>query len=189
MHKKLFLFLFTLFLCATSAFAQTAGSGETQQLPSKVQRLNRVPVNQEILKVKLPHPKEVQLPNGLTLLVIEQHRLPTISCVLWIKSGALSDPKDMPGLASFTAGLLREGTAKRSATQIATELDELGATFLADAGFGSNLTVVNAGGLSESADKLMDLLSDIVLNPSYPADELEKYVRREKATLTQQRSN
>ncbi|HXB22017.1 MAG TPA: pitrilysin family protein [Candidatus Solibacter sp.] len=189
MQKKLFLFPVVLFLFATLASAQTPGGGEHQQLPSKVQRLNRTPVNQEILKVKLPHPKEVQLPNGLTLLVIEQHKLPTVSYNLWIKSGALSDPKDTPGLASFTADLLRQGTAKRSATQIATELDELGATFFANAGFGANVTVVNASGLSESADKLMDLLGDLVLNPTFPADELEKYVRREKASLTQLRSN
>src|SRR5205807_5546551 len=147
MQKTLFLFIAALFFFAAYACAQAPG-GEHQQLPSKVQRLNRVPVNQEILKVKLPHAKEVQLPNGLTLLVIEQHKLPTVSYVLWVKSGALADPKDMPGLASFTADLLREGTAKRSASQIATELDELGATFAANAGFGSNLTVVNAGGLS-----------------------------------------
>ena len=103
--------------------------GDTKQLPSKVQRLNKAPVNNEILKVKLPHPVEVTLPNGLTVLVLEQHRLPTVYYSLWIKSGALSDPKDAPGLASFTADLLREGTAKRNSTQIATELDELGATF------------------------------------------------------------
>ena len=94
----------------------------------------------KILKVKLPHPVEVALPNGLTMLVLEQHRLPTVYYSLWIKSGALSDPKDAPGLASFTADLLRDGTAKRNSTQIATELDELGATFNADAAFGSNVT-------------------------------------------------
>src|SRR5205807_6941725 len=159
MQKTLFLFIAALFFFAAYACAQAPG-GEHQQLPSKVQRLNRVPVNQEILKVKLPHAKEVQLPNGLTLLVIEQHKLPTVSSFLWIKSGALSDPKDMPGLASFTADLMRQGTAKRSATQIASELDELGATFSTNSAFGANITTVNANGLSESADKLMDLFSD-----------------------------
>ena len=190
MQKRLLNFLVVLTLTATCAFAQQPPSAvDNQQLPTHVQRLNRVPVNPEILKVKLPHPKEVHLPNGLTVLILEQHKLPTVSFSLWIKSGALSDPKDMPGLASFTADLLREGTAKRSTSQIATELDELGATFNSGAGFGSNLTSINASGLSDSADKLMDLMSDIVLNPSFPADELGRFVRREKTSLVQMRTN
>src|SRR5215469_13469245 len=176
-------------LSAALAAAQQPGPGDSKQLPSKVTRLNRAPVNNEILKVKLPHPAEVSLPNGLTLLVLEQHRLPTIYAGLWIKSGALSDPKDTPGLASFTADLLREGTAKRNSTQIATELEELGATFSADAAFGGDLTVISASGLSESSDKLLELMSDIVLNPSFPADELERYRRHENAGLVQLRSN
>src|SRR5262249_36789104 len=89
---------------------------------------------------------------------------------------------------SFTADLLRDGTAKRNSTQIATELDELGGTFGADAAFGSNLTTVTSTGLSQSADKLMELMSDMVLNPGFPADELQKYQRQEGARLLQQRS-
>jgi zinc protease len=191
MLKKLFSVTIALCLGTAVLYAQQpqGPAGDTKQLPSKVQRLNKAPVNNEILKVKLPHPVEVTLPNGLTLLVLERHRLPTVYYDLWIKSGAMSDPKDTPGLASFTADLLREGTAKRNSTQIATELDELGATFGADAGFGSNLTTIQATGLSQSADKLMDVMSDIVLNPSFPADELQKYQRQEGARLFQQRSN
>jgi zinc protease len=190
MQKRSLNFLVVLCLSAACAVAQQPPSaGEHEQLPSHVQRLNRVPVNQEILKVKLPHPKEVRLPNGLAVLVLEQHKLPTVSVTVWIKSGALSDPKDVPGLASFTADLLRDGTGKRSASQIAAELDEIGAVFNAGAGFGSNLTAINANGLSDSTDKLMELMSDIVLNPSFPADELEKYVRREKTGLIQMRTN
>jgi zinc protease len=132
---------------------------------------------------------EVELPNGLTLLVLEQHRLPTIVCALWIKAGAISDPREMPGLASFTADLLREGTAKRNSAQIATELDELGATFTANAPFGDDITFVQSSGLSATAGKLMDLMSDLTLNPTFPEEEIEKYRRREMAALTQQRSS
>jgi zinc protease len=191
MLKKILSLNFALFLFTAGLSAQQSQGpgGDSKQLPSKVQRLNKAPVNNEILKVKLPHPVEVTLPNGLTMLVLEQHRLPTVYYSLWIKSGTLSDPKDTPGLASFTADLLRDGTAKRNSTQIATELDELGATFNADAAFGSNVTSVQASGLSQSADKLMDIMSDIVLNPSFPADELQKYQRQEGARLFQLRSN
>jgi zinc protease len=189
MRIKSFLFVAAIFLFAMAAFAQQPQGGDAKPLPGKVTRLNRVPVNSEILKVKLPHPKEFSLPNGLTVLVLEDHRLPTVNYSLWIKSGALSDPADMPGLASFTVDMLREGTATRSSSQIASELDELGATFGGNAGFGSNLTTVQASGLSQSGDKLMELLGDLVQNPKFPADELEKFRRQEKARLTQARSN
>ncbi len=190
MTKKLALIanLLLLVLGLASAFAQQPNA-DSKQLPTKVERLNRAPINNEILKVKLPHPQEISLPNGLTVLVLEQHKLPVVYFGLWIRSGALSDPQGMPGLASFTADLLRDGTAKRSSSQIAAELDDLGATFNANAGFGENLTTMQATGLSGSADKVMELFSDIVLNPTFPADELEKFRRQEKSGLVQLRTN
>src|SRR5438874_422735 len=69
---------------------------------TKVQRLNRAPVSKEVLQVKLPRPTQFQLPNGLTVLVLERHKLPTVNFALWIKSGSLQDPKELPGLAKFT---------------------------------------------------------------------------------------
>jgi len=168
--------------------APGAAAADAKQLPSKVQRLNKVPVNHEILQVKLPHPAEITLPNGLTVLILEQHRLPMVYYNLWIKSGALSDPTDMPGLASFTADLL-DATAKRDTIQIASELDELGARFSADSDFGRNLTTIDCSGLTESADKVMEIMSDIVLNASFPAGDLRGYQRREAGRLYRQRSD
>ena len=87
--------------------AQAQGGEQHGASVSKVVRLNRAPVSKEILKVKLPRPVVSKLPNGLTLLVLEQHKLPTVAATLWIESGAMTDPKDMPGLASFTADMLK----------------------------------------------------------------------------------
>jgi zinc protease len=189
MQNKSIVFILAL-LCAASALAQQPqAQPDDKPLPGKVQRLNKAPVNSEILKVTLPHPKETTLPNGLSILVLERHNLPIVSYVLWIKSGALTDPADLPGLASFTADMLRDGTTKRSSTQIASELDDLGATFNAGAPFGANLTSIQASGLSSSADKVMELMSDMVLNPSYPAEELERFRRQERTRMVQLRSN
>ena len=165
-----------------------AAAADTNRLSSKVKRLNKVPINHDILKVKLPHPVEVTLPNGLSVLILEQHRLPTVSYSLWIKSGALSDPKDMPGLASFTADLL-DATSKRDTIQIASELDEMGARFHADAAYGTNCTTITSSGLTESADRVMEIMSDIVLNASFPAGDLRAYQRREGGRLFRQRVN
>jgi zinc protease len=171
-----------------SALWPAARAQEHGTSMSQVQRLNRAPVNKEVLKVHLPRPVETRLANGITLLLLEQHKLPTVSLALWIKSGALADPKDMPGLAKFTADMLREGTGHRTSAQLAAEVDDIGATLNASAAFGSSISTVSASTLVENIDRLLDVMSDVVLHPSFPADELEKYRQRQLANLEQQRS-
>ena len=91
-----------------------------------------------------------KLPNGLTLLLLEDHKLPTVTFTMWIRPGQLADPSDLPGLASFTADMLREGTERRSSLAIAAEADSLGATLGANARFGASYTMVNAAGLADT---------------------------------------
>jgi zinc protease len=177
----------TLAAVAVPARAQAPGGNKGTAIKA-VQRLNRAPVNKEVLRVHLPRPSVHKLSNGLAVVVLEQHKLPTVAFEMWIKPGALDDPKDMPGLASFTADMLREGTAKRTSAQIAAEVDRIGATLDAGSNFGTSYTTVNASGLADSAEALVDLMSDIVMHPSFPADELEKYKQRELAGLEQDRS-
>ncbi len=187
--KKIIVASFSILLLGVVAMAQQPGMDAPAQPTGKVNRLNRAPVNTEVLKVKLPRAREVVLANGLTVMVLEQHKLPQVSFSLWMKAGALSDPKDAPGLASFTADMLREGTASRKSSQIAAELDELGATLNANAEFGRDLTSINASSLTDAADKTMELLADVVLNPTFPTEELDRYRRRELGGLQQLRSN
>jgi hypothetical protein len=71
--------------------AQEPG-GDKGTSVSAVVRKNRAPVNKEILRVKLPEPKDIKLANGLTVLVLERHELPTVTMALWIETGALADP-------------------------------------------------------------------------------------------------
>ena len=63
---------------------------------SKIERLNRAPVNKEILRVQLPRPTIVKLPNGLTVILIEDHKLPTVAFTMWITPGQLGDPERPP---------------------------------------------------------------------------------------------
>jgi zinc protease len=169
-----------------AAFAQ----GQDKSAPaSSVQRLGRAPVNKEILRVQLPRPTVVKLKNGLTIVLEEDHKLPTIAFTMWIRPGQLADPSDLPGLASFTAGMLREGTEKRTSEQIASEVDSLGATLDASSRFGVSYTAVNASGLITDAAKILDLLSDVVLHPNFPASELAKFKQSEGASLEQRLSN
>ena len=69
----------------------------------------RAPVSDETLRVKLPRPREVDLPNGLHLMVLEDRRTPQVTFSMTIPgAGGYVDPDALPGLASFTAALMRE---------------------------------------------------------------------------------
>ncbi|MCS6953665.1 MAG: pitrilysin family protein [Bryobacterales bacterium] len=177
---------------AVSGLAQVpTPAGESKAVPvSKIERKNRAPVSKEILRVKLPRPVEATLDNGLTVLIMEDHRLPTISLQLLISgAGGLYDPKELPGLASLTAEMLREGTKTRSSRQIAEEIERLGAGLNAAAGFGSPEAVMTASGLSDNFEAWFGLFTDVLLNPSFPAEELKNLKDRRRVQLRQQRAS
>ncbi len=157
---------------------------------SKTERKNRAPVSKEILRVKLPKPVEATLANGLSVLILEDHRLPSISARLLIRgAGGLDDPADRPGLATATAAMLREGTTTRSSKQIAEEIDGLGANLTAGTGFGIPEATIMASGLTDNFDQWFALMTDIVLHPSFPDGELQKYKQRQLINLRQQRTS
>src|SRR3984885_1435261 len=114
----------------TISLAQVPAGPGSKAIPlSKVERKNKAPVSNEILRVKIPKPTEIKLPNGLTVLVLEDHRLPLVTARLTILgAGALNDPPDVPGLANVTATMLTQGTQTLSSKQIAEQAGELGAT-------------------------------------------------------------
>jgi zinc protease len=170
-----------------AVLAQASGAGQDKAVPlSSVVRLNRAPVSKEILKVKLPQASVHKLPNGMTVLILEQHRLPTIALELDMEPGAIADPTS--GMAKFTAEMLREGTAKRNSSAIAAAVDEIGAQLNSEADFGGSDSTMYVAGLTDSTETLFDLLSDIVLHPSFPSEELEKYKKRELGNLDDEMS-
>ncbi len=177
-------------LSAALALVPGAIAQEHAAETSKVERKNRAPVSKEVLKVTLPRATEATLSNGLTVLIMENRRLPLISLQFNISAaGPIFEPGDTPGLASMTAQMLRQGTKTRTSLQIADELARLGASFTASSGFGSSSTVINASGLSDNFEEWFGLANDILMNSSFPADELNLLKQRAKAQLRQQRAN
>jgi len=174
---------------APISFSQVPQDPGSKAIPlSKVERKNKAPVSGEILRVKIPKPVEMTLPNGLTILVLEDHRLPLVTARLTILgAGPLNDPADVPGLANVTATMLKEGTKTRSSKEIAEQSDQLGATIGAQAAWGSETTTFTASGLSDNASQWIPLASDILLNPSFPESEWNKLKQRMKVQLQQQR--
>src|SRR5438876_4081568 len=88
------------FSLATVAPAAQAPGQDKSVSVSKVERKNRAPVSKEVLRVKLPRPVEATLDNGLTVLIMEDHRFPTVSVQLQINAaGPIQEPANLPGLA------------------------------------------------------------------------------------------
>jgi zinc protease len=128
------------------------------------------------------------LPNGLRVFVVTDHREPAVAARLVILSaGSIQDPAGMPGVAGMTAGLLTQGTAKRSAKEIAEAIDFVGGTLEARAG--RDATTVTLDVVKKDLGVGMDLLSDVVLHPSFRADELDRQRRQLLSDLEVQYSD
>ena len=120
----------------------------------------------------LPKVTEETLPNGLKLVILEDHTQPALWMHLAIPAGSVRDTSSKVGLASMTANLITQGTTTRSATQIAETIDGLGATL--NSNVGADFLSVSASGLSAYGNVLFDLVADVTLNPTFPTDELER---------------
>ncbi len=121
------------------------------------------------------------LKNGLTLLVVERHNVPVVRVSVGINAGNLHEPGDKAGLASLVAGLLTEGTATRTAQQISEEIDFVGGSVGASGG--GDFVSANLSVLKKDLDLGFGLLSDIILNPSFPENEIIKQKERIKGGL------
>jgi zinc protease len=177
---------------AATASAQTpaqtpAGQHERPSMKGAVIK-GKAPVSKEVLKVKLPKPYETKLGNGLQVLVLEDHELPTFNMQMVILSGGLADPQREPGVAQYVATMLREGTKTRTSRQIAEDTERLGASLFAGSGFSSLTSNVSASGLIDNFDQILELWADVILNPAFPADELNKLKSRDITRIRLQRS-
>ncbi len=145
----------------------------------------KAPVAHELLSVRLPKPKMFKLSNGLSVYVLEDHRLPVVRFQLSMHAGVLFEPR--AAVAETTAAMLTEGTQTRDYLQLAQETADLGATLSSRAG--PDTAVISAAGLSESTDALIALMSDVLLHPSFPADRLERIKFQQKSQIAQRRTN
>jgi zinc protease len=122
-----------------------------------------------------------QLPNDLVWLFSPQTELPLVTLELLIKAGTLADPPGKEGLANLTASLLLNGTKSRTSARIAAELDFMGAR-LSAAG-GDDFATVSLTVLKKDLGPALELLKDILMNPTFPAMEVLRKVNQFKAAL------
>jgi zinc protease len=131
--------------------------------------------------------RKVILPNGLTVVVSAKPKLPIVQVSVRVKVGSVHDPENQAGLADLTARLLEKGTAQRTATAIAEEIDFLGARLSSSAG-GTGSTV-SLSVLAKDVERGLDLLADILRNPAFEAAEMERERARMLSQIQQRRVN
>jgi zinc protease len=112
------------------------------------------------------------LSNGLTLLLKENPALPIVTLQLFGRGGQRHESPEQPGISLFTMGLLAKGTKTRSKLQIAKEMEELGGSI--ESSSGRNTYYMSVAVLKEDFEKGLEILSDVVINPSFPEEEIEK---------------
>ena len=116
------------------------------------------------------------LPNGLTLALIPDHRVPLVHLQAAVRAGLPSETPETNGLNQLLASTLPKGTATRSAREIATALESLGASV--SAGTGNNALLVQAAGLAPDLSEVASVFCEVIASPSLPEDAIS----REKAS-------
>jgi len=122
--------------------------------------------------IQPPTATSFQLANGLTVIYNQTAGLPVVAAELVIKTGGDANPMDRPGLASFTAALLDQGTASRNALQIADDVAQVGATLGASSS--KDASYVSVQSLRKNLPAAMELLADIALHPNFPQAEIDR---------------
>jgi predicted Zn-dependent peptidase len=108
-----------------------------------------------------------ELKNGLKVFVVEDHKLPRISMSLILDRDPIVEG-EKAGYVAIAGDLLGSGTTTRTKAQLDEEVDFMGARFSTSA------SSMNVGGLSKYTDDLVEIMSDVLLNPSFETEEFEK---------------
>ncbi len=130
------------------------------------------PENGPAPSLTLPKLQEARLSNGLKVMLIEQHELPIVQLNLMINGGWSADPEHTPGVARLTSDLQDEGTRTRSALEISDQLKEIGADLRTSSNF--DFSAVSLNTLKKHMDKALALFSDVLTNPVFPEEELQR---------------
>lgn len=167
----------TTLVVAAPAAAQEAQEGYPTRPPP--------PLDREV-DVQFPSVARDTLDNGLELVVVENREQPVVSVRLYVPAGEVADPEGKTGLSNLTAGLIDAGTEARTAEEIAEEIEGVGADL--GSGASNDYAFVQATTLTEHLPLVLEILGDVVREPTFPEDEFETEKRRTLSSLRVQLS-
>ncbi|MEE9553185.1 MAG: pitrilysin family protein [candidate division Zixibacteria bacterium] len=137
--------------------------------------------------IKLPPITEKTLENGLEIIIIENHELPVVYFNMVMASGSICDKPGKEGLANFTANMISKGTETRTAVGIAEEIDFVGGSLTGSAD--RDAIYINSGVLVRHFDVALNLLSDIIINPVFSDEEIERLRKKTLSEIIQSKDN
>jgi len=130
-------------------------------------------------------PEKTVLPNGLVVLTEPMDHVHSVSVGIWLRSGSRQEPAELNGISHFVEHMVFKGTARRTAEEIAREVDSIGG--MLDAFTSKEMVCFNARVLDEHLPRVFDILADLVLEPNFASEDItrERSVVLEEIRMTQ----
>jgi zinc protease len=175
-----------LAIAAAAALAQTTPS-KPPSVPRKPAASSGLPHYNELKYLPLrpiasPAIQSVTLPNGMRLLLLENHELPLISGTVLVRTGSAFDPPEKIGLAGLTEQVMLEGgTTNKPGDNLVRRFQDLGAEL--DGSAGENILSIAFSGLKENADAVLEALEDGLTAPEFPQDRIDLVKARLRNTI------
>lgn len=168
---------------STTPPANTSIASKAPQIPLPTGDIRKKsPAPGTAPKVQIGNAETFKLDNGLTVIVVENHKLPKVSYRVFVDKDPVLE-KEAIGYLDMTGELLSKGTKTRTKAQIDEQVDMIGASFFTDA------NGVNGSCLSKHTDKLLTIMADVLLNPAFPQEELDKAKKRAESNLASQKDD
>ncbi|GAA0487182.1 pitrilysin family protein [Parasphingorhabdus litoris] len=161
--------------------------GESEQAaPAAVDRSSLPPVG-DIPNVDFPDVETATLSNGIKVHFAQRNAVPMTRVTLSFNAGASADPADKIGLQNFTTAVMEEGTTSLTSVQIAEQQERLGANV--SVGGGRDRTDVSLSAVNPNLDSSLDLMADIVKNPAFKTDDIERIRVQQLTAIDREESN
>jgi len=167
--------------------AQTAQIAPAPLMPDAPFRAEQPPPLARQARFDPPVPVQRKLKNGARVLIVENHALPLVAIDIRFLHGVDADPPGKAGLAEFVADTVDEGTKTRSAEKLAEEVEDLAAHL--GAGASLETATVHLNCLTETLPKALELMADVVQNPAFRAEDVERVRVLKLTALEQKKAN
>ncbi len=131
----------------------------------------------------VPAVKSAKLENGLEVFVAERHDLPKVSVVLATRTGGVNDPAGKEGLASMTPIVIKRGTKNKQALEIENALGDLGTEISGGSNYENSFLGLEV--LKQNLSPALGIFADVVRNPAFPVDEIDRDKKRRIDALAQ----
>jgi len=138
---------------------------------AQAQYPTRAPAPTPLRPVRFPPFVKATLPNGMELIVVEQHKQPVVTVSFALQGGAIYEPADKVGLSGLVAELLTKGTESRTADQIAAQVEGAGGNIGAYAD--NDFTRLSFSALAENLPAALTVIADVVQHSTFPVTEIE----------------